>query len=61
MTSLESKEMKVNFYTEGGKYKVQYVFSSFIGNSNFTTEEVTKENGNKIYLELLKDGMKKVG
>ena len=32
MTSLESKEMKVNFYTIGGKYKVQYVFSSFIGN-----------------------------
>lgn len=61
MTSLESKEMKVNFYTENGKHKVQYVFGQFVGNSNFTTEEVTKEYGNKLYLKLLKDGMKKVG
>lgn len=60
MVSLESKEIKVNFYTEKGKHKVQYVFSQFIGNSNFTMEEVTKEEGNKLYLKLLKDGMKKV-
>ena len=61
MVSLESKEMKVNFYTERGVRKVQYIFSQFIGNSNFTTEEVTKEYGNKLYMKLLKDGMKKVG
>ena len=61
MISLEDKEMKVNFFTENGKYKIQYVFSHFIGNSNFTMEEVTKEEGNNLYLKLLKDGMKKVG
>ena len=61
MLSLEDKEMKVNFFTENGKYKIQYVFSHFIGNSNFTMEEVTKEEGNNLYLKLLKDGMKKVG
>ena len=60
MVSLESKEMKVNFYTERGIHKVQYVFSQFFGNSNFITEEVTKEEGNNLYLKLLKDGMKKV-
>ena len=60
MLSLEGKEMKVNFFTERGKYKIQYIFNYFIGNSNFRIEETTKEEGNKLYLDLLKDGFKKV-
>lgn len=60
MISLENKEMKVNFFTENGKHKIQYVFNYFIGNSNFTMEETTKEKGNKLYLKLLKDGYKRV-
>ena len=59
MVSLENKDMKANFFTENGKYKIQYVFNYFIGNSNFTIVETTREDGNKIYLELLKGGYKK--